>query len=83
MTRCGVPERIGLLVRVVERSFDGQHDWIAELQGPGVLARGAETGCVMRRRRALMNDWNLTPITGMGLPDEMVRQDPAACEASA
>lgn len=82
VTRCGVPERIGLLVQVVERCRDGLHDWIAELQGPGVFARGAETGCVMLRRRALMNDWNLTPITGMDLPNEMARLDREASEAS-
>lgn len=82
VTKCGVPDRIGLLVRVVERCFDDQHDWLVELQGPGVWARGAVTGSVTLRRRALLNDWNLTPISGEALPGEMARPDSEASEAS-
>ncbi len=83
VTKCGVSDRIGLLVRVIERCWDGQHDWLVVLQGPGVWARGAVTGSVTLRRRALLNDWNLTPISGTGLPGEMARPDSEASEASA
>ncbi|CAN0620450.1 conserved protein of unknown function [Burkholderia multivorans] len=85
VTKCGVPDRIGLLVRVVERCCDGRHDWIAELQGPGIIAPGADTGRIKLRRRALLNDWNLTPISGMGLPGETARpqDEPLFREAEA
>lgn len=73
VTKCGVEERIGLLVRVLERCLDGSHDWLTELQGPGIVARGMKTGTVSRRRGALMYDWNLTPITGMDLQRRTVR----------
>ncbi|RRA04460.1 hypothetical protein DF054_23795 [Burkholderia cepacia] len=70
VTRCGVPARIGLLVRVVERCRDSEHDWIAEIQGPGVFARGVDSGHPMLRKRALLWDWNLTPIRGEPLADD-------------
>ncbi|HDR8908093.1 TPA: hypothetical protein QDA83_003737 [Burkholderia multivorans] len=70
ITKCGVPERIGLLVRVVERCEDDQHDWMAELQGPGIVARGVVTGQPGVRKIALVHDWNLTPIRGDELTDE-------------
>lgn len=73
VTKCGVVERIGLLVRVLERCLDGSHDWLTELQGPGIVARGMMTGRVSRRHRALMYDWNLTPINGMDLQRRTVR----------
>lgn len=68
VTKCGVPERIGLLVRVVERCVEGGHDWLTELQGPGVRARDMASGELRICTEALMYDWNLTPITGMGSP---------------
>lgn len=77
VTKCGVPERIGLLVRVVERCAEGCHDWLTELQGPGIRARDLVTGELRICREALMYDWNLTPITGMGSPH---RTDRAVAE---
>lgn len=82
VTKCAVPERIWLLVRVVERCMDGKRDWLTEIQGPGVVARGVITGRVALRRMALMDDSNLTPIKGQGSPRRMARQDSAACEVS-
>lgn len=73
VTKCGVPGRIGLLVRVVERCAEGTHDWLTELQGPGVVAQDIVTGQTMMCREALMYDWNLTPITGMGSRCQTVR----------
>lgn len=83
VTKCGVPGRIGLLVRVVGRSADGIHDWLTELQGPGVMARSVVTGKLARRTRALMYDWNLTPITGLDLQRQTAHQDqePASLKA--
>lgn len=78
VTRCGVPERIGLLVRVLERCGNGRHDWLIELQGPGILAPGLATGVVMRRKRALMRDSSLTPVKGADYRRQMARQDPEA-----
>lgn len=74
VTKCGVPGRIGLLVRIIERSGDGIHDWLTELQGPGVIARSVVTGKVGRRTHALMYDWNLTPITGLDLQRQTAHQ---------
>ncbi|KWO62588.1 hypothetical protein WT98_30445 [Burkholderia territorii] len=68
VTKCGVRERIGLIVRVVERCGVGVHDWLVKIQGAGVVARDIESGEVRRCAYALMHDWNLTPITGMDLP---------------
>lgn len=73
VTKCSVPERIGLLVRVAERYLDGTHDWVTELLGPGVMARDVRTGKVGLCTEALMYDWNLTPISGMDLPRQSVR----------
>jgi hypothetical protein len=70
VTKCGVPGRIGLLVCIVGRSADGIHDWLTELQGPGIVARSVVTGKLARRTRALMYDWNLTPVRGGELVDE-------------
>jgi hypothetical protein len=74
VTKCGVPERIGLLVRVIARA-DAPHDWLTEIQGAGVVARGFVTGKVGLRNQALMHDWNLTPIRGEELIDEEEKQE--------
>ncbi|MDS0802842.1 hypothetical protein [Burkholderia cenocepacia] len=74
VTKCGVPERIGLLVRVVARA-DAPRDWLTDIQGTGVVARGVVTGKVGLRHRALMNDWNLTPIRGDELIDEEEKRE--------
>lgn len=83
VTKCGVKERIGLLVRVVERCESDAHDWVTELQGLGILARGVTSGRVSLRRRALMRDWNLTPIRGMETLCRTAHPGRAAYEASA
>lgn len=75
VTKCGVRERIGLIVRVVERCDNGIHDWVVEVQGPGVVARDVESGKVRRCAYALMSDWNLTPINGMDLPRQTCQEE--------
>ncbi len=82
VTKCGVPERIGLLVRVIERCTDGTRDWLTKIEGAGVIAPGVNTGRVAIRRMALMDDANLTPIRGQEPQCRKARQDRAACEAS-
>lgn len=81
--KCGVPERIGLLVRVIERCADGKRDWLTRIEGNGVVAAGVNTGRVALRRMALMDDSNLTPIRGQETLRRRARQDPEACEVSA
>lgn len=68
VTRCGVSDRIGLLVRVVERRTDAGYDWLTEVQGSGFIGRDVTTGRVGKCSHALMHDWNLTPIKGEVLP---------------
>lgn len=75
VTKCSVKERIGLLVRVVERHGGARFDWLTELLGPGVVARDLNTGRVCRCTSALMHDWNLTPISGLDLPRQMCRPE--------
>lgn len=67
VTKCGVPERLGLIVRVVERCLDAGYDWLTEVQGPGYLGRDIKTGRRGVCKEALVHDWNLTPINGLGL----------------
>lgn len=75
VTKCGVPERIGLLVRVIERCAESDYDWLVELQGPGIVARGLKTRRIGRRKNAFVCDWNLTPINGLDLPSQMALTD--------
>ncbi len=67
VTKCGVPERIGLIVRVVERCTDSGYDWLTEVQGPGYPGRDIRTGLRGLCKEALVHDWNLTPINGQHL----------------
>lgn len=84
VTKCEEnPQWIGLMVRVLARCLDGRNDWLAEIQGRGVRAPGVNSGHVMRRRRVLLDDWNLTPFTGLDLQDETAHLDQEAFEASA
>lgn len=73
VTKCGVLARLGLLVRVVGRSPTAPHDWLTEVQGPGVVGRDVLTGEIRMCKEALMYDWNLTPINGTGLPRQAFR----------
>lgn len=82
VTKCGVPERIGLLVRVIERCADGARDWLTKIEGVGVVAPGVNTGRVAMRRMALMDDANLTPIRGQEPLYQTAHQDREAFEAS-
>lgn len=82
VTSCRVPERLGLLVRVVERSADGAYDWLVELLGRGIVAPGVATGLVMTRSRAVLRDGSLTPISAGRRPYQMALPDPEAVEAS-
>lgn len=67
VTKCGVTERVGLLVRVIERRGDAGYDWLTELLGEGLVGRDVTTGRVGRCSFALMHDWNLTPINAEDL----------------
>ncbi len=64
VTKCSVPERIGLIVRVVERRGDFGYDWLTEVQGSGVRGRDVTTGEVARCGYLLLHDNSLTPIKG-------------------
>lgn len=83
VTKCGVPERIGLLVRVIERCADGTRDWLTKIEGAGVVAPGVATGRVAMRKMALMDDSNLTPIRGQVIQYRTARRDLEACGVSA
>ncbi|MGX5875328.1 hypothetical protein MJ547_16180, partial [Burkholderia gladioli] len=69
VTRCRVPERIGMIVRVIERCTDRGYDWLTEVQGPGMYGRDITTGKLGNCRFGLWHDWNLTPIRGEPLAD--------------
>jgi hypothetical protein len=62
VTKCGVPERIGLIVRVIERRTERGYDWLTEVQGGGVLGRDVTTGKVGHCGHLLMRDQSLTPL---------------------
>lgn len=73
VTKCGVPERIGLIVKVIERRTDRGHDWLTEVQGGGVLGRDVTTGAVGRCAYLLMRDQSLTPLSEEGHPRQQCR----------
>ncbi|MGS1060513.1 hypothetical protein [Burkholderia glumae] len=62
ITSCAVPERIGLIVKVIERRDDRGYDWLTEVHGFGVRGRDITTGQVGRCKYLLMHDASLTPI---------------------
>lgn len=82
VTKCKIPERLGIMVRVVEPCIDGRYDWLVELLGPGIMAPGVMTGILMKRTRALLRDCSLTPIKGEANPYQMARPDLEASEVS-
>lgn len=69
VTRCRVPERIGLIVRVVERCFEDGYDWVTDIQGPGTKGRDVHTGAICICSEMLARDESLTPIRGEPLAD--------------
>ncbi|MDR8920523.1 hypothetical protein FEP54_00625 [Burkholderia multivorans] len=75
VTKCGVPERIGMIVRVVAPAGDGKHDWLTKLQGDGIHAKDVHTGRFRMCVEALVLDCNLTPIRGLSRPSQTVRGD--------
>lgn len=81
VTKCSVAERIGLIVRVLGRSGNGRHDWLTEIQGEGVIGRGIESGQIRKLTRALMYDWNLTPINGAEPLCQKARSDALRIDA--
>lgn len=83
VTRSGVAALLGLLVEVVAPAATGEHDWLTEIQGEGVVAPGAFTGAVTRRTRALMLDAHLAPLTSHEGCRQTVQMDREACVASA
>lgn len=82
VTSCRVPERLGLLVRVIERSSDAAYDWLVELSGSGIEAPGVTTGIVMNRTRAVLRDGSLTPIGADPHPYQTALPNSEAYEAS-
>lgn len=76
VTKCGVSERIGLLVRIVARA-DAPDDWLAEVQGSSVWAQQVNSGRLAWCRETLCYDWNLTPIRGDELMDEEEKTEAA------
>lgn len=62
VTRCAVPERIGLIVRVLERCFEDGYDWITDIQGQGIKGRDVHTGKICVCVEMLARDESLTPI---------------------
>lgn len=77
VTKCGVSRRLGLIVRVIERCTDGGYDWLTVIKGRGVRGRDVHTGKIQTCKEALMHDWNLTPITGLGLQCQAETVEPA------
>lgn len=75
VTRLPVAERIRLLVRIVESSPELEYDWLVEFQGSGVLGRDIRSKRVMPCRFGLFHDWNLTPIRGDELIDEVEKRE--------
>ncbi|WP_186020364.1 hypothetical protein [Burkholderia gladioli] len=71
----GIEELVGLIVEVLEAACDGEHDWLTEVQGRGVLAPGINTGIVMRRTRILMLDQHLIPIRDNPVDDDIDTKD--------
>ncbi|MGX5879438.1 hypothetical protein MJS38_04560, partial [Burkholderia gladioli] len=70
VTKCRVSERIGLIVRVVERCFEDGYDWVTDIQGPGTKGRDVHTGAICICSEMLARDESLTPIRGSGHPLE-------------
>lgn len=68
VTRCKVRERIGLLVRVIERRAGQDYDWLTELLGESVMAWDIHTGAYRQCRHSLVQDSSLTPIRGLESP---------------
>lgn len=64
VTKCPVPERIGLFVRVVSASPTAEHAWCVEFIGAPVTGVTVHGGEVRECRQAVAHDWNLTPIRG-------------------
>lgn len=77
VTRCPVPERIGLLVRVVSASPTASHAWCVEFIGPPVTGVTVQGGDVSKCRRAAAHDWNLTPIRGESATTHIASQEHA------
>lgn len=80
VTKCGKPERIGLLVRVIGRCPDHGYDWLTEVLGPGIMGRDVFTGMIINCKEALMYDHNLTPIRGANPRQQSARIDERRCE---
>lgn len=68
VTKCDVPERLGLIVKVVERCNANGYDWLTEVQGPGIKGRDLHTGAICVCSDMLVRDSSLTPIRGMDHP---------------
>lgn len=70
VTKCGVPERIGLLVRVIESCMDGFHDWRVEFIGPRRRGLDVKSGRARLCKFALARDASLTPVKAGDCQDE-------------
>lgn len=83
VTKSGVRSLVGLVVEILEHSRDLDHDWLIEIQGRGIEAPGMHSGLVMQRRRGLMRDDHLSPISRYEHSRQTVQMHPVASEASA
>lgn len=82
VTKCDIPERIGLIVKVLARAGNGKHDWLTELQGDGIHAKDVHTGRFRMCTEALMFDWNLTPIRGNPIDAIIDTEEPSQLDNS-
>ncbi|MDJ1160808.1 hypothetical protein QHI69_02685 [Burkholderia gladioli pv. gladioli] len=62
VTKCGVPERIGLLVKVIECCSADDRDWRVEFIGHRVSGRDLKSGRTRMCKFAIARDSSLTPI---------------------
>ena len=76
VTKCDVPERIGLIIKVIGPGVDGKHDWLTELRGRGVWARDLHTRKMRFCGEMLCHDWNLTPIRGTPIDTDFDATEP-------
>ncbi|NVE22364.1 hypothetical protein [Burkholderia glumae] len=76
VTKCGQPDRIGLIETVLGAAGDGKHDWLTELQGNGIHALDVHTRTFHMCTESLMYDWNLTPIRGNSIDDDIDTKEP-------
>ncbi|RQY25352.1 hypothetical protein [Burkholderia stagnalis] len=76
VTKCALSERIGLLVRVLERDLFYGCDWLIEMQGQPILSKTVRSNEPRLCRKAVAYDWNMTPIRGDAVDHELAIGEP-------